>query len=135
MGTNRQFLLSVIALFVVTLMFGFLVHGLLLESSYARLPNVMRSIEESGNHFHWMLLAHLSIAIGLTWIYRQGRSNRPWFGQGIRFGLAVAVLTTIPTYLIYHAVAQFPFDLAVLQILYDGAAIVVTGIVTAALNR
>jgi hypothetical protein len=54
---------------------------------------------------------------------------------GVRYGLAVAVLATIPTYLIYHAVSPFPLDLAIKQIVYDTIAVVLMGIVLAWLNR
>jgi len=46
-----------------------------------------------------MILAHVFIAVGYTWIYVRGKEAKPWLGQGVRFGLAVAVLSTIPTYL------------------------------------
>jgi hypothetical protein len=82
-----------------------------------------------------MLAAHVLAAIGLTWIYRAGRNSRPWLGQGVRFGLAVAVLTTIPTYLIYFAVQPMPSDLVAKQIVFDCIAMVLMGILTAALNR
>jgi hypothetical protein len=82
-----------------------------------------------------MLLAHAFKAVGFTWVYRAGRDGRPWLGQGVRFGLAVAVLATIPTYLIYYAVQPMPFDLVVKQVVFDTIAMVVMGIVAAAVNR
>jgi hypothetical protein len=82
-----------------------------------------------------MLLAHVLIAIGLTWIYVRGREPKPWFAQGLRFGLAIAVLMTIPTYLIYLAVQPMPEALVVKQIAFDTIAMLAMGVVTAFVNK
>ena len=132
---SKRALLSVVALFVVAMALGFVVHGLLLASDYGQLPNLMRTQAEAGAHFPFMILAHVLMAIGLTWIYRRGREDKPWLGQGVRFGLGVAVMATIPMYLIYHAVCPFPLSLVAKQIAFDTAAAVLLGITAAAVNR
>jgi uncharacterized BrkB/YihY/UPF0761 family membrane protein len=135
-AVNRQFAISVVVLFVLSMALGFAVHGAMLSEEYAKLvPNVFRTPKDSEAHFIYMILAHVLMAFGLTWIYRQGRDNRPWPGQGARFGLAVAVLMTIPNYLIYYAVQPLPGELVVKQIVFDTIAVVIMGIATAALNR
>jgi hypothetical protein len=55
-----------------------------------------------------MLLAHVFLAVGFVWVYVKGKENKPFLIQGIRYGAAIAVLTTIPTYLIYYAVQPRP---------------------------
>ena len=132
---NRTFLLSVVAMFVVLMILGFVVHGVLLGKEYARLTTLFRGPDDAQRHFPFMIAAHVAMAIGWTWIYRMGRENKPWIGQGIRFGLAVALIATIPTYLIYFAVQPMPSDTVALQIAYDTIASVILGIVVAAVNR
>jgi hypothetical protein len=132
---SMRFLVSVVVLFIVSMALGFVVHGLLLGADYAKLvPNLFRTEQDGQAHFGWMLLAHLFIAVGFTWVYRAGRSDRPWLGQGVRFGIAIAVLTTIPTYLIYYAVQPMPFDVVVKQIVLDTIAMVLMGIIAAGVN-
>jgi hypothetical protein len=133
---NKKFLISVVGLFVVSMVLGFVVHGLLLGGEYAKLTGgLFRTPDDSQKHFPFMLGAHVVMAIGWTWIYRQGRENKPWLMQGVRFGLAVAVLCAIPNYLIYYAVQPLPRDLVALQIVYDTIASIIMGIAAAALNR
>lgn len=133
---NMRFLVSVVVLFIVSMALGFVVHGLVLGSEYQKLtPNLFRTEQDGQAHFAWMLVAHVILAIGFTWIYRAGRDARPWLGQGVRFGIAVALLAPIPTYLIYYAVQPMPFDLVVKQVVLDTIAMVVMGIVAAAVNR
>ena len=132
---NKTFVWSVVAMFIVSMILGFVIHGMLLGGEYAKLMSLFRTPEDSQRHFPYMLLAHVFMAIGWTWIYRMGRENKPWMGQGIRFGIAVAVLTTIPGYLIYFAAQPMPSDMVALQIVYDTIGCVIMGIVVAAVNR
>lgn len=133
---NTRFIVSVVVLFIASMGLGFVVHGTLLGEHYGQLPTLYRTMEDSQNYFGYMIAGHILIAIGLTWIYRMGhKPDQPWLGQGVRFGLAVAVLSTIPMYLIYHAVQNSPLDLAMMQIAYDVPAVVVMGIIAAFINK
>lgn len=133
---NAKFVVSVVVLFVLSMGLGFLIHATLLAEEYAQLPNLYRSMESSEQYFGYMIAGHVLMAIGLTWIYRMGReSGKPWLAQGFRFGLAVALLSTIPMYLIYYAVQNAPQSLMIGQIMYDTPAIIVLGIVTAFINK
>jgi cytochrome bd-type quinol oxidase subunit 2 len=133
---NKTFVISVVVLFLVSMVLGFVVHGMLLGPDYAQLQSIFRSPQDSQAHFGAMIAAHVCIALGFTWIYRHGRdSGKPFLAQGVRFGLAIAVLTTIPTYLIYYAVQPMPSDVVAKQIVFDTLAMVIMGIVAAAVNR
>jgi hypothetical protein len=44
------------------------------------------------------------MAGAFVWIYSRGVADAPWVPQGLRFGLAVALLTVVPTYTIYYVV-------------------------------
>ena len=132
----KSFVISAVVLAVLSLLLGFAVHAVLLASEYAKLPNLFRPEADAQNYFPFMLAAHASIAIGMTWIYRQGNvAGQPWVAQGIRFGLAWAVAVTLPTYLIYYAVQPMPSSLVGKQIIFDGVAIVIMGLAAALLNR
>jgi uncharacterized BrkB/YihY/UPF0761 family membrane protein len=132
---KNRFWISVVAMFVMAMGIGILVHGTLLHNDYARLPNLMRSEEASMKMFPFMIGAHVLIALGFTWIYFVGRQDKPWLAQGVRYGLAVAVLSTIPTYLIFYAVMPFPSDLVAQQIVFDTIGMVLMGIAIAWINR
>lgn len=132
---NKQFLISAAAMFVATMIAGFVVHVTLLGADYAALPGLYRAEEDSQNYFHYMLLAHVLMGIGLTWVYRMGRDDSPWLGQGLRFGIAIVVLMTVPIYMIYFAVQPMPEALAVKQIMFDTVAMLLMGMLVALLNR
>ncbi len=126
---------SIAVMAVMSLVLGFIVHGWLLAPDYMKLAALFRSPADAQGYFGFMILAHVLIGIGFTWIYRAGREARPFLAQGVRFGLAVAVLTVIPTYLIYYAVQPMPGDVVVKQIVLDTISMVLMGIVCAWINQ
>ena len=133
---GSRFWISVGVMFVLAFLIGFLVHGVLLHGDYAGLPNLLRPQEEAQYYFGWMLLAHALMGFGITWIYLKGReAGKPFLGQGLRFGAALAVLMTIPIYLIYYAVQPWPGAVVVKQITYDVIGMLIMGVVVAAINQ
>lgn len=134
---NRKFVISAVAVFVASMVLGAVVHGMILAEDYLRLvpSGLFRKHEDAQKMFPWMLIAHVLIAVAFTWMYRQGRDNRPWLGQGVRFGIAVALLSSIPFYLIYWAVQPMPALTVLKQVVGDTVSLVILGIIVAALNR
>src|SRR5213080_1279863 len=93
------------------------VHGMLLAPDYANLKSMFRPEAEMQGLF--------------AWIYMKGREDKPFLAQGVRFGFAVAVLATIPTYLIYYVIEPWPAAVVVKQIIFDTIGVVVMGVVVA----
>ena len=133
---NKQFLISCVVLFVVSMLLDFIVHAVLLQPDYARLPAMMRNEADAQRHFPAMLAAHVLIAVGVTAIYRRGReAGKSWVGQGVRFGLWFALAACVPGFLIYYAVQPLGLILTVKQVILGGIATVLLGITAAALNK
>jgi hypothetical protein len=132
---NKRFLTAWLIVFIAWMAGSFVVHGVLLHDDYATLPNLFRPEAEAQQYFPLMLLAHVILAGAFVWIYSRGVEDAPWMGQGIRFGLAVALLTIVPTYIIYHVVQPMPGSIAVKQIVFDGILILALGLLVAFLYR
>jgi hypothetical protein len=131
----KKFLLAWLVIFILAMGTDFLIHGLALRPDYLALPNLMRPEAESQKLFHWMLLAHLLMTGAFVWIYEQGRTSRPWMAQGLRFGLAMACLFAIPTFLIYYVVQPTPGLLVAKQCALDTARLLILGVVVAAFYK
>ena len=108
---NKRFLTAWLIVFIAWMAGSFVVHGVLLHDDYATLPNLFRPEAEAQQYFSLMLLAHVILAGAFVWIYSRRVEDAPWMGQGIRFGLAVALLTIVPTYMIYFVVQPMPAQL------------------------
>ncbi|MEP7176543.1 MAG: hypothetical protein ABI860_08325 [Gemmatimonadales bacterium] len=132
---HGRFLAAWFAVFVAWMVGSFLVHGSLLHADYAALPALFRTDADSQRYFPLMLLAHLILAGAFVWIYARGVGSAPAPAQGLRFGVAVALLTVVPTYMIYFVVQPMPAGLVVKQILFDGILIVLLGVLAAGVYR
>ena len=130
----KKIVISSVVLFVVSMLLGFVVHATLLHGDYEA-SGLMRSAEDQESKFGFMLLGHALIAVGFTLIYRRGREDKPWLGQGVRFGLVWAVASLIPSYFIYYAVMPFELTLILKQIVFDTIAVTLLGITAAFVNK
>jgi hypothetical protein len=83
----------------------------------------------------YLLLANLITALALVWIYERGRQDKPYMGQGIRFGIAMAALVPAGKFLTYYAIQPISHGIALHQILFDGVAIVIVSMVVARIYK
>jgi hypothetical protein len=132
---NKKFFIAWLVVFVVWMLGSFVVHGLLLQADYAKLPNLFRPEAESQKYFPLMILAHVIMSGALVWIYARGAEAKPWMAQGVRFGVVIALLTVVPTYMIYYVVQPMPGMHVAKQIIFDGILMVLLGVVVAFLYR
>ena len=132
---DKKFLVAWLVTFVAWMFGSFVVHGALLQADYAKLPQLFRAEADAQQYFPFMLLAHVLMSGALARIYARGVEARPWLGQGLRFGATVALLTVVPTYLIYYAVQPMPGAHVVKQIVFDGALVLLLGVLLAFLYR
>ena len=132
---NKKFVIAWIVLFIVWMAGSFAVHGALLHDDYSRLSNLFRSEADAQRYFPWMIAAHVILSGAFVWIYSRGVEATAWLPQGLRFGLAVALLTIVPTYIIYYVVQPMPGALVVKQIVFDGILMLILGAVAAFIYR
>ena len=131
---NRKCIISAVVMFIMAWALSFVVHGILLGADYSATAG-MRPPAEAQSLMHYMILAQALFGIAFAWVYVQGKEDKPWLAQGVRYGIAIAFLTVIPTYLIYHVVTPVPFALALKQIGYDTVRVVLMGVALAWINR
>lgn len=132
---NKKFFIAWFLIFVAWMLGSFVVHGVLLNGDYMQLTNLFRPEADAQQLFGWMILAHIILAGAFVWIYVQGAQSKPWLPQCIRFGVAVALLTIVPSYMIYYVVQPMPGVLVVKQMLFDGILLIILGLIVAALYR
>ncbi len=125
---NKRFWVCSVVMFFAAMLLSFVVHALLLSADYEALGTMYRDAEDGGRHFPWILLAHASLGFAMTWIFAKGFTHdRTTIGQGLRFGLAMALFSTIPGYLIQYAVQPLPPSLVAKQIVFGTLSMLVLG--------
>jgi hypothetical protein len=128
---GKRFVVAWVVVFVVWMLGSVVVHGMLLHDDYMSLSNLFRTEADSQRYLPWMIAAHVILSGAFVWIYSRGVEATPWAGQGIRFGIAVALLTIVPTYMIYYVVQPMPGSTVVKQIAFDGILMLVLGLTVA----
>jgi hypothetical protein len=129
----KRLVLTIIVVFVVAYFTGFFIHAIWLRPDYMLASNLYRP--EGQEKMVFIVLAYLAFAIGSVWVYAKGVENKPWLGQGVRFGVAIFLILTVPSFFIAYAVQPIPWLLFVKQVICEGVDKIVLGIITALLYR
>jgi len=132
---NKRFLLAWLVLFIVWFFGSFINHGVLLHNDYMQMRGLFRTEQDSQAFFPYMILAHVMMSGAFAWIYARGVEGRPWVGQGLRYGVAVALLMIVPLYLIYYVVQPMPGATVAKQIALETILVLVLGLVVAFMYR
>lgn len=123
------------AAFVVSFALGFLFHGVILAPEYLALPGIYRGPQFRPGPFSVLVLAMIIAAAAMVALYRHGREDKPYLGQGLRFGVLVACAGVIPCYMIGYAVMNVPLGLAVKQIVFEAISVVAMALAIAWFHR
>ena len=132
---NKKFIIAWFVLFLAWFLGSFVVHGVLLRSDYMQLTSLFRAEGDQQKYFPLMILAHVILSGASRLDLCARRRSEAVDGQGVRFGIAVALLTVVPTYMIYFVVQPMPGEVVIKQILYDGVLTVILGTIVAWLYR
>ena len=129
----KKLVLTIVVVFIVANLTGFLIHAFLLAPDYMAVKEHYRP--EGSEKMIFICLAYLAFAIGAVFAYAKGVENKPWLGQGLRFGIVLWLILTIPSFFIAYAVQPVPTILMVKQVLFEGIDKIVLGLITASLYR
>lgn len=131
---DRKFIITVLVVFVVSMVLGFVTHGWALKDEYME-TGIYRPENEQQARMLWMLIAHFIMSVAFVVLYRKGREEKPWVGQGLRFGFWIALFAAVGVYLIYYVVLPTPEMLVFRQSVYDTINLMVMGLVVAFMYR
>lgn len=125
---DKRFWVCGVVMFFAAMLLAFIVHALLLGADYDALGALYRDPADGQRHFPWMLLAHALIGFAMTWIFAQGLGGAgQTLAQGLRFGFAMALFSTIPGYLIHYAVQPLPPALVAKQVVLGTLSMLLLG--------
>jgi len=99
------------------------------------ISNLLRTEQEVQGYIHFMTLGLLVYSLAFAWIYAQGISDTPWLGQGVRFGVAVWMMTSVPGFLTYYTVQPWPGMLVAKQIGLELVGVLILGVAVAFVHR
>lgn len=127
----KKFLLTVAAVFLTATLLGYVIHVVILGADYGSVGHLYRDQPL----FPFLLLGNLGFALGFAWLYAKGVEEKPWAGQGLRFGFAVWVLWAVPFFLIQYSGQPLPRSLVLKQIGLEFFDMLILGLIAAAVYR
>jgi hypothetical protein len=124
---------AVVGAFVLLVAARYLIHEVWLKPDYMTLTDIMRN-EAAIMHRMWILqLGNFSFALAAVLIYMRGVEAKSWVGQGIRFGILLAMASVLPQSMIEYSVYQVPHMLGVKWAIGEGAVTVLMALLIAAI--
>jgi hypothetical protein len=133
--TTIKFLIRTLVVAVAMFAFGFVGHQLLLGRDYVSIEPIMRSKRDMQAHMPFALISCFCFSGALVWMYSQARNSKPWLGQGMRFGVAVWAIVSIPLYLTNYVIEPWPGAFVAKILGWELVAMSVLGILTARLAK
>ena len=131
----KRYFSAVAAVFIVGMGMGFLIHAKLLEADYLSLGPLNRSPQDAQAHFPYLVLGAVFSTLAFVWLYAKGVEDKPWIGQGLRFGLVTWLFGPVSVFLTYYAVQPLPASLVCKQIGFEFIDLLLLGIVVACVYR
>jgi hypothetical protein len=131
----KRMIFAVVVGFVVQLGGLFLIHSVLLRQDYMDTAEVWRTREAQVMRVWAMLLAVLIYVIGAVLVYRRGVEQKPWMGQGVRFGILLALVAVVYGALSGWVILPIPHMLAVKWIVSESSLSVVFGLTVAGIYK
>jgi archaellum biogenesis protein FlaJ (TadC family) len=129
----KKLIVAIVAGFVVQMLGLFLIHSVLLKQDYMDTASNWRPLEAMNSRVWAMLLAVLVYVIGAVLIYVRGVESKPWIGQGVRFGILLAMVAVVYGSLSGWVILPIPHMLVVKWIVFESLLSVVFGLLVAAI--
>lgn len=128
----KRFILASLSVYITFQVLDFIIHGLILASTYQALPHLWRPDMMS---LMWiMYLSSLFMSFVFVYIFAKGYENRG-VPEGLRFGIVMGLFMNVIGMFSQYAMYPIPFSLTIQWFLYGMAEFIVAGIVVSAVYR
>jgi hypothetical protein len=108
---NKRFWMAFAACYVVLHAFGFLIHGVLLKSSYEAQAAVFRP-EDVMNGMMWIMFVNSAIYLWVfCYVFTKGYENKGLM-EGVRYGALMGLLISVMGAYDAYVVYPIPYTLA-----------------------
>jgi hypothetical protein len=128
----KRYVAASLAVYAVSLALGFLIHGVILAPTYQSIKGIWRTDMTSKMWIEWM--DGFLISFLFTYIFTKGYEGKGIM-EGVRFGLIVGLLLSIPMAYGTYMIIPIPYYLALEWFLYGTAQSMVLGGVAAAVYK
>ena len=129
---------ATVAVFVILFVAGFLLHGVWLGATYREMRDSGFSFrpKEAMRHRLWLIwVSDALYSILFVWVYAKGREEKPWVGQGIRYGVLMTLFTVMPSTINDYVVYNLPHRLILHWMIAGLITLILMGLAVAAILK
>ncbi|MGB5245650.1 MAG: hypothetical protein WBM54_11565 [Woeseia sp.] len=131
---NKSFWIGYVAVFVVAQTMNFVIHEILLSSTYQSLASVFRPEQEMMSMMWIMFLSGAFALFLFCYIFTKGYENRG-IGEGIRYGVLIGLFVSVPYAIDQYVVYPLTPYVTTMWILSGVLTFAVVGAVFSAIYR
>jgi hypothetical protein len=133
---NKKLWITFIVVFIVYFILDWLVNGVLLHSTYMAedVAKIMRPEAEVNSNMWMIVISDLVYTFFFTFIFSKGFENKGWM-EGLRYGLYIGLMVSLPMAYITYAVQPIPYSLALQWFIFGTLQNIIIGIVAALLYK
>ena len=124
---------AIVASFILLSAGGYLIHNVWLAQDYQQHSGLWRAQNAMLRRLPYIYIANLIFSIAAALIYVRGVETKPWMGQGIRFGILLALVTVIPNSLVQYFVYPLPYQLVLKWMIGGSLLTIIVGLAIAAI--
>lgn len=117
---DKRYWICSVVVAMAALLLGMLVHGALLRADYLAHATLYREQAQASARAGWILLAYGLLGAAMTWLYRQQyQRDDVHLGEGLRFGLAIGLVSFVPLHMLAYVGQPLPLSLLIKQVALD----------------
>jgi len=131
---TKKFIIASLAVFVVSSVLSFICHGVLLQGAYQATAEVWRPEADMNSKMPLMWATGLLVSFLFVFIYTKGYQGKGIM-EGVRYGLWIGLLMSIPMAFNSFVTLPVPLSLAVQWFVYGVIQYILLGIVTAVIYK
>jgi hypothetical protein len=110
---TKKLLTATVVVFVLQFVFEYVIHNMILKSTYASLSHLWRTPEQMKQLCWIMMAGYVVFAPAFSWIYAKGyEKGKDGFGQGLRYGITMGLILAVFPSMVWFVVLPIPANLA-----------------------
>lgn len=129
---TKKLIIAVLAVFVLLEVTGYLIHSVLLSSTYMEetISKAFRPMAEMDAMMWRMMVADFVFSFFFVFIFIKGYQNKGIM-EGVRYGVYIALFMNFSASVAQNVVYPIPFSLALQWFIYGSIQMLLIGVVTA----
>jgi len=128
----KRFIIAFIAIFVGIEILGYVIHSVILMSTYESLKNVWRA--DMMQKMWIMHVVNVFMSILFVYIFTKGYENKGLV-EGVRYGLIVGLFMSMPAAFSSYALYPIPYTLALKWFVFGMIEFIIYGLLVAVIYK